>query len=654
MKNPTWGGYDRVNDYVTAKLKKLECSDKSFAALFELMFSERGNILYERSFGYRMVKTTYGEAYDHILRKTAVLRAALSDAPAGSVVGMYMDNSLEWIEMLWTILRAGYCPLLMNLRLDERTLEETLQSSGAVAVVSDEKQFSVPTVRADAIQPGETTEAAGPFGTDILVMSSGTSRHVKICAYGAAEFASQIRGSYDIICRCRQMKKHYHGQLKQLAFLPFYHIFGLTAVYMWFAFFSRTFVHLQDMAPQTVLNTIRRHEVTHIFAVPLFWETVYDQAIRTIRSRGEKTWKKFQKGMKLAAVLGDVPVLGRLFSKLAFREVREGMFGESICFLITGGSSVRQPVMEFFNAVGYHLADGYGMTEIGITSVELSTRKKVRNSRSVGSPMYGVEYSVSPAGELLVSGRSAARYILCGGEKIPRADRFETHDMAVCKNGRYYIEGRRDDLVIAPNGENLNPNLIEDRFELPQVRGVCLIAAGESGNIVPTLLVSVQRHLPARTVERVRKAVTDRAAQLGLTGQIGRVELIEDELMTGTEFKLNRLRLAEDYAAGRLHPVTAQTAGSADRDEDEEADPLYVHIREVFAVLLDRQTEDISPVTDFFLDGGGSSLDYFALVSQLQNEYAIAFPSEQDGTLATPRALYQYTKAALEHADMVR
>jgi long-chain acyl-CoA synthetase len=143
--------------------------------------------------------------------------------------------------------------------------------------------------------------------------------------------------------------------------------------------------------PDTITGTVRRHHVTHIFAVPLFWETVYEQAMKTIRLRGEDTERKFHKAMALRDKLGD-SALGTLFSKLAFKEVRDNLFGDSICFMITGGSSISKDAMCFFNYIGYHLADGYGMSEIGITSVELSKKKRILNDCYIGKPMDGMEY----------------------------------------------------------------------------------------------------------------------------------------------------------------------------------------------------------------------------------------------------------------------
>ena len=633
----TLGGFPSISAFVDAKLNKLEAMEPSFSALFELMFSERENVLYERSTGYRIVSVTYGEAREASLRAAAAIRAALPELPAQSVVGLYMQNGAEWIELFWGILAAGFRPLLMNTRLDRETLEDALARGGAAAVISDGGDFSLPTLRPETLFGAEPAAADAPFGEELLVMSSGTSSHVKLCAYSAQEFRCQIRDSVWILRECSPIKEHYEGRLKLLAFLPFYHVFGLIAVYIWFAFFSRTFVHLADLAPQTILGTIRRHKVTHIFAVPLFWETVYNEAVRTIRARGEDTAARFEKGLRIARRLGGAPKLQAAFSRAAFREVRENLFGESIRFMITGGSEIKGRVLEFFNAIGYPLSNGYGMTELGITSVELSPKLVVLSEGFVGKPLPSVEYSLADDGELLVRGGSLARRVLDGGEVYEnRGDWFSTGDVAECVNGHYRILGRKDDLVVAASGENLNPNLIEARFEIPGVRQVCLIAGPDGA---PVLLASVGKHLPAARLARLEAALRGRAAELGLGSQLSRIVPVEDDLLGEQDFKLCRARLARDFAAGRL--TEAKASASAAEGPD---DPRYARVRELFAAALEKATEEIGPNTDFFLDGGGSSLDYFALVTRLREEFSVEFPTAEGQTLTTPEALYRFVR----------
>ena len=188
MKPENIGGYASIDAFVRAKLERFKAMDHTFSSLFELMFSEKENVFYEKSEGYKISKTTYGQAYQSILARAAGLEKVLENIPAGSVVGIHMQNSLNWIEIFWAILCCGYRPLLMNLRLSDELLEYALKVSGAAAVISDEKQFSVPTFAQKDIPHAEGKSPDAPFGTEILLMSSGTSESMKICVYTAEEF----------------------------------------------------------------------------------------------------------------------------------------------------------------------------------------------------------------------------------------------------------------------------------------------------------------------------------------------------------------------------------------------------------------------------------------------------------------------------------
>lgn len=635
MKYDNLGEYSNINRFVEAKLGRLHEQAPDFSVLYELMFSEGGNILFERSVGYRIEKTTYAQARERIEHLSGGFASLTAQLPPDSVVGLYMDNSVDWIIAFWMLLRCGFRPLLMNLRLSDALLSQALQSADARCVVSDGKKFGVPTIIYSEIAEAAPVDCA--FGSEVLVMSSGTSEHLKVCAYGAAEFTHQIEDSYHIIRKCAQVKRHCDGQLKLLTFLPFYHVFGLIAVYIWFAFFSRTFVQLNDLAPQTIVNTIRRHRVTHIFAVPMFWNKVYEQALRTIHDRGGKTEEKFQKGLAIAEKIGDVPLLGDAFCRFAFREVRDNLFGDSIRFMITGGSEIGGEVLTFFNSIGYHLCNGYGMTELGITSVELSPKKRIRNAGFVGKPLSSAEYSLTDGGELLVRGSSTAKYILQDGKRLPEADWFNTHDLAECLSGHYRILGRSDDLVIGTDGENLNPNLLEPQLRVSGAQEICLIGTPE-----PALVVSVDRHITRSRAAELTSALRERMAQQKLNA---RLILTSDALISGDDFKLNRGRIARSYARGGLTVLDPLTLRETDAIPDDE---LMAYLRDLFALSLGKKPGDVPLDADFFLDEGGTSLDYFAMIAKLQEDYPVSFPSSEAGSLNSIRALYDYIKAAIE------
>ena len=628
------GQYKNIKDYVESKLRAFEERGASMHTLFSLMFQEKENIMYERSVGYRIETFTYGEVEDRIMSRAACLKKLLCDVAPGSVVGLSMDNSLSWIECFWAIILCGYHPLLINLRLSQEMVEGAIRDCDARAVISDQRTYSVKTVMSDDVKRIDERFTPDVFGEEILVMTSGTTRHVKLCAYSAEELFYQIKGSYSIICECSLIKQHYQDRLKLLTFLPFYHAFGLVAVYIWFSFFSRTFVELKDMMPETITGTVRRHHVTHLFAVPLFWETVYEQARKTIRLRGEETDRKFEKAMKLRDKLGD-SVLGALFSRAAFKEVRDNLFGDSIRFMITGGSSISKDAMRFFNYIGYHLADGYGMSEIGITSVELSMKPSILNDCYIGKPMDGMEYRINADGELEVKGKAIARYIIEDGErKIINTGFFQTHDLAVCDNGHYKILGRRDDLVIGYSGENLNPNLIEPQLKLRYVNEVCLIGARDGAQVVPTIVLSVNRFISADKLSALDRAVKDRLEEIHLSAEIRKILYVSDPLIVGDEYKLNRIRLRQQLEENAFHEIQPLSA------EDGLQDELSSRIKDFFAAALDRPAEDVADQADFFLDLGGTSLDYFGMISAMESEFSVKIPTEKN--LSTVADFHQF------------
>ena len=646
MRDLGLGGYRSIDEFVKAKLEVLKSRDISFLSLFELMFSEEDNVLYEQSAGYRILRTTYGEAKARAKSRAAALCDALNGAGHNSVVGLYMENGPEWIITFWALILAGYRPLLMNMRLPEDVLGTALSDMNAFAVVSDSKTFSVPTFLYSDLKETAKTGLPEKCGDEVFVMSSGTTKNLKICGYTANEFYYQVLGSYDIIKRCKQVKKHFGGHLKLLDFLPFYHIFGLVAVYIWFAFFSRTFVHLNDMNPSTVVNTVKRHNVTHIFAVPLFWETVYNRAMKTIKSKGEKTEKKFYRGLKIARKIGDVPVIGRAFTKFAFRSVREKMFGESISFMITGGSYIRGEILEFFNLIGYPLANGYGMTEIGITSVELSRKNKARNSGSVGEPLYGIEYAVSEEGELKVRGKVCAHSITEGGKTRLLDGWYNTGDIAERVNRSYFISGRRDDVIVAANGENLNPEIIEPYFCVEGINGVALISEkSEKGNC-PILLVSIKRTATEKNFKAVDASLKAAAENAGIAKLLGKIVYTGGSLLGENDFKVNRTRLSEEYNRGKLEILPAGHF----KPENEGEDAVLLRVKDLFAAALGEQPEDIRVDADFFLDEGGTSLDYFAFVSELEEEFGVSFPNEGGSGLNTVSAISDFVKAGSKNA----
>ena len=544
------------------------------------------------------------------------------------MIGLYMTNCPEWILLFWAILAAGYRPLLLNTRLPDEVLEKILSDYGVRGVISDGKVFRVKTVqKEEAAAPSCMEIPHRAFGDEVIFMSSGTSSQVKLCAYNGENFYYQILDSRNIIATCPDIKRHYKGQIKQLMLLPLCHVFGFIAVYLWFGFFSRTFVFPRDLNPSTIQKIVKKHEVTHIFAVPMVWEAVTKAALAKIKARGDKTYYRF---LRASALVNSLPTGGDALAKKLFSEVREGLFGDSILFMITGGSEISDTALRFFNGIGYHLANGYGMTEIGITSLEKAKSKKILNSGSIGAPFGYTEYKLDEKGRLLVRGKTRASRILCdGAESVSDPDSwFLTNDMMRCENGRYFTEGRADDLIVCEDGENLNPRLAEEALKTEGVEKLCVFAE----DTTVALVASVPGCYAKEKLTAIYTAISDALIKAKLDKVIRRIYFTHENLLGAGEFKLSRKKIATKIKEGRLRvfdPVFVS------QHVEELLEGLERELAECFAEALGVSVDKIGKDSHFFRDLEGTSLDYFALLGLIRAKFGMEIASGEALQLAT-------------------
>ena len=612
-----------INKFAQSKIDSLKLIDKTFESIYKIMFENSNLTMFEWTDGSRIKKMTYGQCRAEIEDMARWMKDRFKDIPKGAMIGLYAQNSIKWVEAFWSILKCGYMPILLNTKMPRERLDDVLKSYSVSAVISDGENFGDNTIFVDDLGYNSNGGDVQSWENKIVLMSSGTSLQAKLCVYDGENFYYQLLDSTNIIKTCKPIKKHYEGSLKQLMFLPLYHIFGLAAMFMWFAFFARTFVLLKDQNPETIMFTIQKHKVTHIFAVPLFWEVVYKKFKQTLSLQDEKTIKKVNKGLKLVKKFKSL-WLGR---KL-FKPVREKIFGESICFLISGGSSISKEILTFFNSIGYHLVNGYGMTEIGITSVELTSSFKNVTDSSVGKPFSHVEYKIDENNILWVKGKSAAKEIYINGKKEELVDGwYKTLDVVKCEKGRYFICGRQDDIIIGPDGENINPAWIEKQILLDDVENLCILKIDKT----PTLLIQVGKYLTSSKIAAIKKRAREELIKLNVSNVIKNIVFTREELISGNEFKINRKRL--------------QNVTLINEDEESEGggqNDTIDALKQLFANAIGISKDQVSLNAHFFFDLNGNSLDYFSLISSIQAEFGVKFPENNGNSLYTVSEFYEF------------
>ena len=620
--------------------KALKDSQQDFGAIYEITFSNGECPMTEWNDGFRVQGHSYAQVRQRIEQVSEALYARIG--ATHEFVGLEMENCEEWIVAFWAILRSGNKPYLVNCRHPKSLSDHLLKSLKVRYVVAlRESELDAQTILFEDLKGGKPF--AEVFEDEIALATSGTSLKETVCFYRGQEIANGILNAHGILNTSPRMAAHYHGKLKQLAFLPFYHIFGLLAVLFWFTFYGRTLVFMKDYAPDTILKTCRKHEVTHIFAVPMLWHTIEKQVWRTVKEQGKE--EKFRRGLKICTKLQNIfPYLGARLAKRIMREVTSQLFGPSVQFCISGGSYLRSSAIELINGLGYPLHNGFGMSEIGITSVELRSRPKERNLNSIGRPFDSVEYRIAEDGTLHVRGSSVCHRMMVNGEMKDCEEWIRTGDIMDCVDGDYYIRGRIGDMVLGENGENINPDVIEEHFSPAGAASLCVLGMGEGEKQELSMIVQISPYLPA---ERIQSLIDELYAVNGTlpdTTRVRKFYFTHEPLAAATAIKVSRKSLHRALERGEVKLVTAAEMKRAHRqDEELKCNPeLYAQVRAIVSRELDAPEEKIGPDDHVIFDLGGSSLQYFAILSVLAERFSISAPSDKEEYRYTLREFCQY------------
>lgn len=631
---------ENLNKYISSKHQDLLNSDYSFKDLFRLIHTQDERIFCEFIHNFQVKKIKYKEVEKYCYQMGYFLNENISNEK-DTYVGLYMENSVNWIAVFWALLMIGYKPVLLNCKLPVEMNLEIIKLLNIKTVVSGFNTFDpyddVKVIKLQHSLAFIPEVSKCPVYTpvkwcdEIALCSTATTLNYKLCIYTGKDFTYQVLNSKGILSKNKMMKKHYNGYIKQLCFLPFYHVFGLVATYIWFSVFGRTFVFLTDYSSETIIKTIRRHEVTHIFAVPLLWNTIVKEVKKEVATLSDAEQKKFTKGLKLSHKLQNMfPKLGMKISRKLFKRITDKTFGNSISFLISGGGYISDETLYILNGVGYPIFNGYGSSEIGITSVELRKKVKHRLLGSVGKPFDSVTYKVDDE-KLYVKGNSTCSYIHARNgsyEKVDKEAWFDTNDhVRVDKGGNYYILGRADDVVINSTGEKINPDIIEKHILLTNVNNYCVM--DYQGDL--SFIVEINKAVNQFRLNTIYDEIISNVKILNSKGYvINKVYFTYDPMINPNAIKVSRKLLKDKienktvilHSIDKLKETRCQTA-------EEVTNTIVDIVKVCFAEALGKDISAIDNNKHFVFELGGTSLDYFSLLMKLKKEFGMEFSLEE-------------------------
>jgi long-chain acyl-CoA synthetase len=368
--------------------------------------------------------------------------------------------------------------------------------------------------------------AAGPIASipghrdDVatLMYTSGTSGMPKGVMLTHGNLLSQVRSASAVLALDP-------GGLV-LSILPIWHCYERTFEYFCFSQgCAQVYTNIRY-----VKKDLKTYQPQYMVAVPRLWESIYEGVQKQFRDQPESKQKlvnfflaqsarylkarrrsqgldlesmnpsAIAKGVAALQTLAYWPI-HQLGDRLVYGKVREAVGGK-FRFAVSGGGSIADYLEDFYEIVGIEILGGYGLTE---TAPITHVRRPWRNLRGGdGQPLIDTEFQivnpdsrqVVPTGQqglVLIRGPQ----VMKGYYKLPDATAkaidpqgwFDTGDLGYETAQRdLIITGRAKDTIVLTNGENIEPEPIEDACSRsPYVLQIVLV--GQDQKYIGALIV---------------------------------------------------------------------------------------------------------------------------------------------------------------------
>lgn len=595
----------------------------------------------------------YKEYRNKAFEYASRLSQALKEVPQNGIIALKVKNSPEWPFVFWGILMCGRVPLLIDAKLPKENTEHLLEQAKAQGIITGEI-FSYPkytTVNYLSLKDIKVNyKFAESWANEVIFCSSGTTGNVKLMVFNGKNLCHQVAAALDMPETTGDIM--YPGEINILAFVPFHHIFGFVAVFLWYTFFGKNIVFIKDNSPKEIMSTSQKCGVTHVYSVPLFWDNIAQTVVRKAELEGEKKSTILSKMIAYNTHKISKDEAGIAGSSVALKTVQDQLLGHKVRFCISGGGYISNETMNIINGIGYPLYDGYGMTEAGVTSVELSHKVEYRLKGSIGRPLFGVEYKLADTtklhpdtGELLIkSPITHVREIINGVEQTASLEDgwLRTGDIAsVDEKGFYFIKGRIKDVIINENGENIYPDEIEGYFkEIPHIVQICVIGVkkGRSQHETITCVFELNNDVDDDTLEEIKVKCKEINDSLPIEKKVGEFLISKDKLPLTASMKVKRFSVKEFIKIKPNSFVTFNEKKEVKTFEGfskEEVEPVIKEVRKLFGKTLLLPTVRIGDSDHWINDLGGDSMSYIELVSGINEAFGIEIPQEKYGVLAS-------------------
>ena len=460
-----------------------------------------------------------------------------------------VDEALTMVE--------GEKPILIEMDADE---EEDGRLSGHQLVVDGKI----------AISEGDTSftdEVIDPDAMCALLFTSGTTGMAK----------GVMLSHKNIISNVTNMSKYVDvkGAIG-LSVLPMHHTYEMTCHIMTGLSQGVTMAICEGL--KYIQSNMQEAQASVMLGVPLIFENIHKKIMRQAKSQGKL--ESLERAIRLSKrfkLYNNPRIVKRMFKDI------HASLGTDIMLFIAGGAAINPKVIEDFEAMGFPMIQGYGMTEN--SPILAVNRDRYSRADSAGRALPGTELKIvdpdeTGMGEIICRGPSVMIGYYDNEEETRNAIRdgwLYTGDYGrIDEDGFLYITGRKKSVIVTKNGKNVFPEEVEfyltesDYIEEAFVHEDETIKAGDDtvikAEIFPNYLAVKQalEHEPDEDELRefLQKVVDDINEQMPLYKRVKRFGIRKTEFVKTTTRKIKR------YIPENMEAAPAAKSDDAKTDKE--------------------------------------------------------------------------------------
>ena len=454
--------------------------------------------------GIRQTATTYRQLASLARRVAATWESR--GIEKGDRVLLWGENSAEWIAAFFGCVMRGVLPVPLDSAGSADFAERVLQEVSPRLVLADraklrQHHFEIPAIPfeelAQAISPDEGTilENLTPDDPLQIIFTSGTTGDPKGVVHTHGNVLASLAPIEREMQKYLKFERPFHP-IRFLHTLPLSHVFG-QFMGLWIPPLLAGEVHFQSRLVATELvEQIRLDRISVLASVPRVLDLLQNYLLQTepdlpARIEAARHWSVWERWWH-------------------FRQVHR-LFGLKFWAFICGGASLSPGGEHFWNALGFAVVQGYGMTE---TTALVSLNHPFHPAQgTIGQVLPGREVRLSDQGEVLVRGATVSNATWQNGALQQQTEAWlPTGDLADFDSaGNLRFRGRMKDVIVTSSGLNIHPQDLEAALlNQAGVNAATVIETTAAGGPEPlAVLVLASGTAPETAIAGANQALAD-------------------------------------------------------------------------------------------------------------------------------------------------